>query len=501
MVGVVPTKFRVLNAKQFLEMFSEPAAENIYMFIAKPTAWADDQNPASPDTTEQYLTYDIWRNMLAMKRVQASDVSHVCPRVDWETGDVYDEYKSNDALLSTRSFIVMNESYNVYKCLSNYRGAASTTQPTSTANTAFDTADGYRWKYLFAVSAAKAVKFLSTTYLPVQTLASDDGSLQWDVQQSAANGAIETYDVIAGGTGYLYRTGSLQAGASGTATLDASASGVNDFYNGCGIYIASGTGAGQLRTISDYVGSTKVVTVSPNWTTPPDATSTFVVSPRITVTGDGADAEAYSIVSGGAITRIVPIDSGEDYTEATVTIGGSGSGANVLPMIAPFGGHGSDAVMETSARYVMISTRFSGSESNTFPSDNDFRVVGLVANPRLASNNAVATGSTYDMTTVLTVTGMSGTFQKDETITGGTSDATATVVQVHGTTAMRVTGVSGTFTTETITGGTSGATATISAVNSPDIAPFKGDVIYVDHRSPVTRDANQIETIRIVARF
>lgn len=73
------------------------------------------------------------------------------------------------------------------------------------------------------------------------------------------------------------RTGTAQAGAAGTITLDASASATNDIYNGMLCRIVSGTGAGQWRVIYDYVGATKVAHVKPNWTTTPDNTSVFAV--------------------------------------------------------------------------------------------------------------------------------------------------------------------------------------------------------------------------------
>lgn len=70
-------------------------------------------------------------------------------------------------------------------------------------------------------------------------------------------------------------SGTAAAGSSTTITLAGSASATDDFYNGWEVTITSGTGSGQTRTISDYVGSTKVATVSSAWTTPPNATSTY----------------------------------------------------------------------------------------------------------------------------------------------------------------------------------------------------------------------------------
>lgn len=81
------------------------------------------------------------------------------------------------------------------------------------------------------------------------------------------------------------RSGTAQAGASGTITLDVSASASDDFYNNCVIQIISGTGANQSRIISDYVGSTKVATIDTNWVTNPDNTSVFLITPFGSIPG------------------------------------------------------------------------------------------------------------------------------------------------------------------------------------------------------------------------
>ena len=77
------------------------------------------------------------------------------------------------------------------------------------------------------------------------------------------------------------RTGTAQAGASSGITLDSSAVATDDIYNGSTIRITGGTGSGQNRIISDYVGSSKVATVSEAWTTQPDNTSTFSVDSQV----------------------------------------------------------------------------------------------------------------------------------------------------------------------------------------------------------------------------
>lgn len=73
-------------------------------------------------------------------------------------------------------------------------------------------------------------------------------------------------------------SGSAQAGTSTTITLKSTASATDDIYNGMYVTITSGTGAGQIRIIEDYVGSTKVATVTPAWTVTPNGASNYSVT-------------------------------------------------------------------------------------------------------------------------------------------------------------------------------------------------------------------------------
>jgi hypothetical protein len=57
----------------------------------------------------------------------------------------------------------------------------------------------------------------------------------------------------------------IPAGSSNTITLDTGAVATDDFYNHTKIIVPVGTGIEQERVIVDYVGSTKVATVSPPW--------------------------------------------------------------------------------------------------------------------------------------------------------------------------------------------------------------------------------------------
>jgi hypothetical protein len=73
----------------------------------------------------------------------------------------------------------------------------------------------------------------------------------------------------------IREAGTAQAGAAGTITLQAGATSIANAFERSFIYIISGTGSGQNREITAYNGTTKVATVSPNWSVNPDNTSVY----------------------------------------------------------------------------------------------------------------------------------------------------------------------------------------------------------------------------------
>jgi len=202
MASIVTTKFRVHNAEQFAEAFSETSNTIMYLFIGKNTAFPNDNVPPTPVNSTANIEFTPWRDMYAAKRITTSDVTHAIERYDWASGTVYDRYDDTDTDLMDDDFYVMTEDYNVYKVLNNAGATASTTKPTGVSTSPFTTADGYVWKYMYTVTTAKALKFLTNDYIPVQTLASDDGSDQWDVQTAAVDGGIHVIKVTSGGSGY-----------------------------------------------------------------------------------------------------------------------------------------------------------------------------------------------------------------------------------------------------------------------------------------------------------
>lgn len=132
------------------------------------------------------------------------------------------------------------------------------------------------------------------------------------------NGSTLTPSAVSGNVTLTASTthhdsGAAQAGTSTTITLKSTASATNDIYNGMYVTITSGTGAGQIRLIEDYVGSTKVATVDVPFTTAPNGTSNYSVT---TWTTESVNQYVNASPQGRArITRYVSSTVVEAVTE------------------------------------------------------------------------------------------------------------------------------------------------------------------------------------------
>ena len=485
MAAIITNKFRINNAEQFVESFSETAAETYYLFIGRAHAWASDADvqgntitegtDASPPTPNDDVTSEFynWDDMLGAKLIASTDVSRAIPRRNWTTGTTYDMYEHNIGSGNTANsgatnlwdstFVVMNSSYAVYKVIENDGATASTVEPTSTSNSIFSTSDGYRWKYMYSLTSAETLNFMSTDFIHAST----DST----VSAAAVDGALDTALVVAGGSSYSLSTGS---------------------------------------TIS-----------------------------AIPIRGDGSSGVASVVIASGAVASVSITTAGTGYTYAYITnadiiaatnAGGAGSGANINVIIPPKGGHGYDALKELGAFYVMMNKSLVGVEGTSdIGVANDFRRIGLVRNPTNYGTTTVATASTRRQIYAAVFSSVSGTFAADEEINQATTGAVGKVIEYDATNKLlywyqtrfpdvgtdtdgNATAFSG---ANAITGQTSSAAATpltssstdvngvsiTSGYSTPELAADSGDIIYVEERSPITRASDQTENIKLIIEF
>ena len=475
MAAIITEKFRLHNAKEFKQSATE-SGNAMYMFIGRPLSWTDDSNPPTPvDSLND--EYDAYANMTALKKVSATDVSHAIIRRDWTSGTVYDEYRHNYTSSNTATsgastlwastFYVVTSDYNVYKVISNNNGANSTVMPTGTSTNILTTADGYKWKFMYSISASDVIKFVTSDFIPVKTIgakaavegdvgglgtaASDDNSAQWDVENAAVDGTIEHARVTAGGSSY---------GSDGN-------------YN-------------------------------------------------VAISGDGASGQLQVTVASGAITAVTVNAVGSGYSVASIdnsllqtATSSSGTGAAFDIIISPKNGHGSDPVEELGGNYVIVNSRLEYAEgSGDFPTDNDFRQIGLIVNPTNAGGNTLSSATTlsalnrFTLQTGATMPAVDDTIASAASITSGT--ATGKVVSVDSTNRYvyylpfvdsvgnynDFANGNGVFVGSTQKG-TILSSGGVSAAY-PEVQRNSGDIVYLENRGAVARAADQIEDIKLI---
>ena len=601
MPALVTNKFRIHNAKQFVESISESASvggtsvtstaagsttaldTNYYLFIGRSTDWstaktyhgtsegggtATDVAPPTPIDTTQHTEFQHWRDMLSAKKVTSSDVKHLMPRVNWTTARYYQEYKdsvNNSVLLANTTgndsggtsrtwepMYVVSSAFNVYKVLSNSGNVASTVEPSSvdtSQGVTQTTSDGYKWKYLYTISASEALKFVTSAYVPVKQMRdansygqgsttgmpTDDGSTQYDIEVSAVNGALDTFEITGTQSGYGFLnsigTGNVSSTNTSHILLASTASSDNDEYNNTSIYFSNG----QFRKITDYVGSTRVALLDTALPAQPANTGyghTANIAPYVTIRGDG-DGNARAVATQNAtdtdaIGSVLVVAVGANYTTSNTVVeifsGGlssSGTGATVTPQISPKGGHGYDPVSELGGYFVMVNVKLEQSESGDFTTGNDFRKIGLLKNPNANTTHPYTAATALQALTVAYTGQTSTNMAADTVITGATSGATAVVVDVttgspsttgtfhaigHGPGTSSSNGYNSKpgslVATENISWTSPGSgTATLTTITAGEMEPMTGEIIYIENRAPVTRASDQTEDIKLIIEF
>lgn len=101
-----------------------------------------------------------------------------------------------------------------------------------------------------------------------------------DIMQYGFSDNVIVYinDTFVARYGLALISGTAQGGAANTITLAASSSTISGYYNQFYVRIAGGTGSlNEAKQVTGYDGTTFIATVDSAWTTPPDATTQYVI--------------------------------------------------------------------------------------------------------------------------------------------------------------------------------------------------------------------------------
>lgn len=541
MKSLVTKDFGITNAKNFEKMVSVPLA-NVYVMVGRSLAWAntangdllDDVTISNPYDTTTYK-YNVQKDGLLMKKITSNDIQPVIPRVDWAANTVYVAYdqtanlfiKTAETRVSggtvnvslslantvnansinlasatpalsagsiirideetkevvrinaagdfltvntvfttahttanlfkldisqtqySNKFYVRNSSDQVFKCLFNNNGAQSNTMPEITIggdlpeNPYIETVDGYKWKYMYSIPTGLKNKFFTDKYMPVirDTIVFDN----------AKNGRIDIIKIINGGSGYY-------AGSS-----------VNNYS-------------------------------------------------VVNVTGDGTLANVSVDVVNGVIVDINILNGGNNYTTATITLADPlqqaiGNTANLQAVISPQYGHGFDPQRELGGSSVMVSLDFDGDVEGNLPVQSDgtdlIRQICIAKDVQYA-NGTFGTASYFPMYTQIITSNPPVDFVHNETVYVGASFATSTFSAKvahfdNNTNTLYVNNIVGDISNienETIYQKDSPSSfAKVFNLIQPSINIFSGEILFIENRAKITRNADQTESTKFVVEF
>jgi hypothetical protein len=625
MAAIISEKFRIFNAKQFLESLSEGSSDTgsersrMYFFVGRPQAWESYLEIYSADGADSFAVGDgvyvgaswagatfkatvtkvldnslllasigplvtdapalgstltgynqttnanksvtattgvyrfstenippvpldnqtekfgIYSDIIAAKRITSSYARHVVRRYNWDiiNNPKFDMWKPDyfatpagggqigkTASLGATSignakFYIMNQSYEVFKCLYNGESVANPsgvniqheprTNPqaglgsyTNGIFTAPD--DSYVWKYMYTIPTDDVLAFLSTDFMPINA---DGETSRVATEAAATNGALDI--------ALISNPGTLTAPVSGTFFAP-----------------VVGDGAGGVAEVTvggGVVTAAKVIAPGSGYTY---ASIPFVTGVPL---GTAGSTEAIGLFSDSALT-----------VSETVTATDTPALDPVLP---PQGGHGSDFEMELNSKRVMTNIRLTFIENaGDFPVDNDFRRIGIIKDPYEFGSTTFATADTLNGLKAVKVTGATGNYISDEaisqTVSGGTAHGTVVswtldagspaptpatpgsgvLKYIQTPTLHKDTGVVRAFepnASNTIDGSGSGSAGTVDValadgtqlvgsifvdgIANPEIQNNSGDLIYIENRRLITRAADQIEDIKLVIEF
>lgn len=488
MSAIITNKFRKQSCERFIDDIVD-ANTDYFIGIGKTDKWPDTTE--LPEDSQLFSAplpqgsiiedSDVLDNLISLVKVTTQD--RLIPRNSWLSGRIYKVYDPYDTLTFEAggneypSYITIND--NIYVCLDNNGGSASTDQPGTSYNT-FDTndhvlktSDGYVWAFL--QNNVTSSPFYTEEFIPV------NADL---VDKANAKGAT-------GGLLYNFR---IENGGSSLDTILAS------------IKLTGVDENGAAKTTIDLMDDD-----------------------RFTVTIGGGDNSIQSIVYDD-INDVSPTDILTGYLKASVqAYDNSGNLIDdviVKPLIAPIDGFGASPRSDLPSFYAGCYASFKGTVDGEALIDTPIRQISLIKNPErsLDSPSRGDDGAAYEDEEALDAVNyiqLSTLSSADVLPTGSLisqagRDGIAYVdkydlarkrIYYHTNSNNEVTYnpfiVDEDIIVTTIDGGT---TETYIADNiqgfvNSEYVHNTGEVLFIDHRKKITRNIDQTEDIKIVVQF
>ncbi len=485
MPAIITDKFRIHNSEQFREAFSEASGNTMYLGIGRPQPFAtstrgdartnnegSDISPLTPadNLNAQHFPFD---DMLASKKIPTTDVTFAIPRRNWVTGTTYDTYRhdygeyatggttvitanSGASTLFDATFYVLTTDRNVYKCLANDNNTASTVEPTGTSTTVLSTADGYKWKYMYTLSASQQSNFLSTDFMAVATDAT--------VSSAAVDGTIEEIKIKATGS-----------------------SGTNGTHTGVAI---RGDGSSGTCSVTVAGGVVTAVTITAAGTG-----YTFGTVSNAQIVTAGATG-----LTGAELDVIIPPKGGHGFN-AIEELGGFYVMLNTSLEGTESANSGDVTVANDFRKITLIRDPLSGGSAATASTLRATRAINVasvtgsyVVDEKITQATTGAVGKVVEWDATNSILYYIQTRHNDEGL-----DSNGNQTAFSGTNI--VTGAGGGTSTPTTSTSTINNVSFTSGYSASEIDHDSGDILYIENRAPITRAADQTENIKLVIEF
>lgn len=239
MVAIVTDSLKQQFAKYIYDEINNSLdSSEFFIGIGKADAYDSSDAVLTPVRTLEEER-EARNNVQSIKKVTGQ--SFVIPRSNWTAGGIYSSWRDDYVGIPTNKYYVLTEDNEVYMCLQQGKNAAGQANTSIIKPSyidagvdqthAFRTSDGYIWKLCYAISAAKANSFLSSTYMPVQDIEVDSAGAntfelqQLNIQNTVKKGQIVGFDIVTGGTGYTTAPTITIVGDGSGASATASISG------------------------------------------------------------------------------------------------------------------------------------------------------------------------------------------------------------------------------------------------------------------------------------
>jgi hypothetical protein len=346
MSAIITENFRRNNTRLFLNDISAQTNGKYYLGIGKQDRWDNDEeniNFIPPVAVgSQADASEVLNNLSTLVSLNAlTGVGRVIPAVAWKSGNTYQAYSSYNSApfypSSTLQPCYVTISGAIFLCLKT-GSSTSTVQPTIQLSkyAPFTLSDGYIWA--LAQEAPNTQIIRNNTFTDIRTTKLTDTEETNSTTQ--CGGLVTGFNIVNGGTGYT------------TSGLTPSVL--------------------KLRVNDGFTSTDRSTTsVTLNFTVGTGGTITSVSFP--------AGWPAYSATPGAAIGALF----------ASIEFTGSGSGAKIVPTIAPPKGFAYDpsAVMTSWFAGLAISLENGISGDNFY---SRYRQISIVKNPTVEAGQESA---------------------------------------------------------------------------------------------------------------